>query len=220
MKTSTLVKSLIACALLPVASFAQCKNTQTIDLFNGKDLSNWNLYLDSNETTKPEKVFKVSNGVIHIKGNPFGYIYTKEKYSNFKLHVEWQYPIEKTNSGIFLFVQEPGPHLWPKGIECQLCAGSAGDFVLLGGSEMEEFKLPEGAQRPQFPVVGKKAPSNEAPVGQWNTADITCKNGEIIVYINGTLQNVGHTNLKDGYIALQSEGSDILFRNVRITPLK
>jgi Domain of Unknown Function (DUF1080). len=51
-------------------------------------------------------------------------MYTKEKYSNFILDVEWRYPVEATNSGIFLFVQD-GEKLWPNAIECQLHAGDA-----------------------------------------------------------------------------------------------
>lgn len=193
----------------------------TIDLFNGKDLSNWSFFIDTSaKDIKPEQVFTVKNGLIHIKGKPFGYMYTKEKFDNFYLHVEWCYPIEKSNSGIFLFVQDPPKELWANAIECQLCANKAGDFIMLGGSEMEEFKVPEGKIKPKFPLVKKFDESNEGSVGTWNTADIICENGRIIVYINGTLQNIGTAKLnKSGYIGLQSEGSDILFRNVRLTRL-
>ncbi len=192
-----------------------------IELFNGKDLSNWNLFIEEDSTVTAADVFTVKDGVIDIKGNPFGYMYTKEIYDNFDLHVEWRWSDGVgTNSGIFLFVQEPAK-VWPNAIECQLHKGDAGDFVLLGGSDVAEFKLKEGETRPEFPVVQKKAESSELAVGEWNQADITCKDGNITVKINGKLQNNGSKPLfKSGHIGLQSEGGPIQFRNVKLTPIK
>ncbi|GHU90480.1 hypothetical protein FACS1894155_08910 [Bacteroidia bacterium] len=206
---------LISCFVV-VSSFS-LHAQKTIDLFNGKDLSNWGFVLQDNKTNTG--IFSVKDGVIHITGTPFGYMYTKEKYSNFRLHVEWRWPQEATNSGIFLFVQSDNK-VWPNAIECQLKAGSAGDFVLLGGSDIAEFKTKPGEERPKFPSVGKFNPTPEMTTGEWNNADITCKDGTITVYINGVLQNKGTKSMhKTGHIGLQSEGKDIQFRNVRLTPL-
>ena len=191
---------------------------QTVDLFNGSNLDGWGFVLNDN-TKKPDEVFKAQNGVIHITGSPFGYMYTLNKYDNFLLHVEWRWPQEATNSGIFLFVQSDNK-VWPNAVECQLAAGKAGDFVLLGGSDLAEFVTKEGEKRPAFPVIDRKNANAEMAVGEWNTAVIFCFNGEITVFINGLLQNKGTKSLhKTGHIALQSEGKDIQFRNVRLTPM-
>lgn len=217
MKRKYFISAALALAALLVTP--NSIKSQTIDLFNGKDLSNWKFVLENN-SKKPTEVFSVKNGLIHISGTPFGYMYTKEKYSNFRLHVEWMYPIEATNSGIFLFVQDE-EKVWPNAIECNLQAGNTGTFVLLGGSDIAEYKSKPGEKRPEFPVVMKLHDSVEMPVGEWNNADITCDNGNITVYINGVYINHGtNSKNKSGHIALQSEGKDILFRNVRITPLK
>jgi len=99
-----------------------------------------------------------------------------------------------------------------------LKAGSAGDLVLLGGSDLAEYKLPAGAtERPAFPVVAKQKESNEKPVGEWNKAKIEVKDGVITIYINGVLQNKGTNKVKEGYIGLQSEGGPIQFRNLTVT---
>ncbi len=190
----------------------------TVDLFNGKNLDGWTPFADG--LADASSVFSVQNGVIRVQGKPFGFIRTNKKYSDFRLHVEWKYPRESINSGIFLFVQED-MKLWPNAVECQLMKGKVGDFVLLGGSNIAEFKLSAGAERPKFPVVKRFGESNENPAGEWNNADIICKDGSITVFINGTLQNkaTGSSN-KSGYIALQSEGGEIHFRNVRLTPLE
>ena len=69
------------------------KTGQTIQLFNGKDLKNWVFKL-KDPSVDPATVFTVQNGIIHIAGNPFGYMRTKETYSDYKLHVEWRWPSE------------------------------------------------------------------------------------------------------------------------------
>jgi len=214
-------KTILSFALITMFSafFLIPVKAQTVDLFNGSNLEGWGFVL-SDDSKKPEEVFKVENGVIHITGNPFGYMYTLNKYDNFLLHVEWRWPEVATNSGIFLFVQSENK-VWPNAVECQLKAGDAGDFVLLAGSDLAEFVTKEGENRPAFPVIKKTNASSEMAVGEWNTAVIICQFGDINVFINGVLQNKGTKSLhKTGHIALQSEGKDIQFRNVRLTPLK
>lgn len=189
---------------------------QTEDLFNGKDLSNWNFIVDGSKVPA-EKVFSVQDGVILIHGEPFGYMYTKKKYKNYTLELEWSWVDKATNSGIFLTIAgvESG-NPFPNGIECQLKAGIAGDFVMLGGSNLEEYVIPADG-RPKFPVIQKRAESNEKPVGEWNKAKIEVRDGKITVYINGVLQNQGTNKVKEGYIGLQSEGGPIQFRNIKVT---
>jgi hypothetical protein len=205
--------------LLVMASFlclAGGVNGQKIEkLFNGKDLSGWNFTVDKN-SEPADKVFSVRDSVIHIKGT-LGYMYTRKKHSNYVLHVEWRWPAEATNSGIFVLIEDP-KNPFPNGIECQLAAGNAGDLVLLGGSNLEEYKAPpEG--RPAFPVLKKANPSSEKPAGEWNHANIFVQNGVINVFINGVHQNTATNKVKSGHIGLQSEGKDIQFRNITVTDL-
>ncbi len=40
-----------------------------------------------------------------------------------------------------------------------------------------------------------------------------------MVYINGSLENEGTVDVDKGYIALQSEGGALQFRNIWIKPL-
>jgi hypothetical protein len=182
-----------------------------VQLFNGKDLSDWVFKL-KDPSVDPVSVFKVQNGVIHIKGDPFGYMRTKNSYSDYKLHVEWRWPVEASNSGVFVHAQTPDT-IWLKTIECQLGAGNAGDFVCMNGATMNE-------RQANSRMVKKMAASSEKAVGEWNTMEVTCKANTIEVYVNGILQNKA-TGISDskGYICLQSEGKDIEFRNVYLTKL-
>lgn len=185
-------------------------------IFNGKDLSNWNFVLEDNNIPA-EEVYYVEDGAIVVKGEPLGYMYTKKKYTDFTLEVEYRWAEGESNSGVFVLIEEP-TNPFPNGIECQLAAGKAGDFVLLGGSDLNEYVLPEGVtERPAFPVIEKMNPSNEKPAGEWNKVRIVVEQGDITVYINDALQNKATGNVVEGHIGLQSEGKEIHFRNLVVS---
>jgi hypothetical protein len=187
--------------------------TETVQLLNGKDLSNWVILL-KDPSVDPTKVFSVQNGVIHITGNPYGYMRTNESFSDYQLNVEWRWPVEATNSGVFIHAQLPDT-IWPKCIECQLAAGNAGDFICAGGSDMNERSDKSKKS------VKKMAASSEKSTGEWNTMEVTCTSNTITVYVNGVLQNKATgVSASSGYICLQSEGKDIEFRNVYLTRRK
>jgi hypothetical protein len=189
------------------------RQAEKVQLFNGNDLNNWAFHL-KDSSVDPATVFNVQNGVIHITGNPYGYMRTKESYSDYLLHAEYHWPVEATNSGIFVHAQQPDT-IWPKCIEVQLAAGNAGDFICVGGVDMNERT--DKSKR----VLKKMAASSEKPVGEWNTIEVTCKTNTIEVFVNGVLQNKGTgITVNKGHICLQSEGKDIEFRNVFLTKLK
>lgn len=190
----------------------RAKKSETIQLFNGKDLSNWVFKL-KDPAVDPAGVFSVQNGVIHITGNPFGYMRTKDSYSNYTLHVEWRWPAEATNSGVFVHGQQPDT-IWLRCIECQLQAGNAGDFVCMNGADMNERTNKSKSS------VKKMGTSSEKPTGEWNTMEVICKANTVEVSVNGVLQNKAtNVNVNKGSICLQSEGKDIEFRNVFLTKL-
>jgi hypothetical protein len=58
------------------------------------------------------------------------------------------------------------------------------------------------------------------PAGQWNQYRITCNDGTVTLAVNGKAVSGGHdVNPRKGYICLESEGSEILFRNIRVKEL-
>lgn len=210
------MKLLTSSFILAVLFLSQTAAAQKpVKLFNGKNLSNWDFVVENNSVPADE-VYSVQKGVINIKGQPLGYMYTKEKYGDYLLHVEWRWVEGESNSGIFLLIEDT-KNPFPNGIECQLAAGKAGDFVLLGGSNLTEFVPQPGEPKTKFPVVKKKHDSTEKAAGEWNEADISVKDGVINVYINGTHQNTGTNRVKKGHIGLQSEGKAVQFRNVTLT---
>jgi len=62
--------------------------------------------------------------------------------------------------------------------------------------------------------------SNEKPIGEWNQYEITVDGDRVALHVNGELLNEGPGAEEiPGKIVLQSEGSEIHFRNIRLTPL-
>lgn len=227
MRTKSLRLFISALAIIAGTSFithgqSRAKNTgdmqtrrnteqNTIQIFNGKDLSNWTFYL-RDPSVDPSGVFTVREGVIHIKGDPFGYMRTRDTYSEYKFQLEYRWPKEATNSGVFIHAIPPDT-IWIKTFECQLAAGKAGDLICMNGALMNEKK-------DNSIVITKMAPSSEKPVGEWNTMEITCRSNTIEVSVNGVLQNKGTgLSASGGHICLQSEGKEIEFRNLILTKL-
>ena len=178
----------------------------TIQLFDGGTLENWQVYL-KDSTANPDSTFFVKDGNLYSSGDPFGYIKTQETYSDYQLHVEWRWPEEAGNSGVFIHVGED--NIWPVCLECQLKSGLAGDLVCFPGFDFFEHVDKENW------VVGKKEETSEKLSGEWNSYDIRVNADSVSIYVNDVLQNIAtKTLISSGSIALQSEGASIEFRNV------
>jgi len=189
-----------------------------IDLFNGKDFSGWKLFIPG-DSVNVNDVWSIRDGVIHCVGTPSGYMRTEKSYSNYKLHVEWRWAEEPTNSGVLLNIQGED-QVWPNCIENQLKSGNAGDFVLIGPGTItvdDSVYVNEG----RFLVIPKKQESAEKAPGEWNAYDITVDGNSVSNSVNGVAMNNGvDAAFSSGPIALQSEGSPIEFRNIHLTPLE
>ena len=207
-----------AVVLSAVLAAGGCKAKKKTSLWNGKDFTGWKLIV-ADENVDVNKVWSVRNGVIHCKGQPNGYMRTQADYSNYKLHLEWRWVAQPTNSGVLLHASGPDK-VWPKCIEAQLKSGNAGDFVLIGGTGISVGGRFIQDVSKQYVIVPKKQESSEKAPGQWNTYDIICRGDTILNYVNGVLQNKG-TNATEtsGKICLQSEGSPIESRNTYIESL-
>ncbi len=192
---------------------AGCQS-QKIYLYNGKDLTGLKPY-------PPDAGHWMAKGnILTTTGKPNGYIRTEKVYQDFKLHVEWRWPAEPSNSGVFLFINGEDT-TFPRCIEAQLKHQSAGDFVIMNHSGATVKGVRHEDTSKQFIGVKKFQDTSEKPAGEWNTYEILCKGDTIQLFVNGVLQNRAEkTTESSGYIGLQSEGGPIEFRNVYIEPLK
>lgn len=142
-----------------------------------------------------------ADGYILISsGEPYGYLRTVEAYGDFEFGLEWRYPTDVNgNSGVLVYTTGDDK-IWPTAMQIQLHAPSAGSI------------LPTGGASPKTPV---RARDLSRPVNQWNSCLISCRGGRLSVVINGVAAGEIKGCLPDkGRIALQSEGSEIHFRNI------
>jgi hypothetical protein len=116
-------------------------DAKAIQLFNGKDLTNFYSFLkDSGKNNDPKKVFTVENGAIRASGEAFGYLSTDKEYENYHLTVEFKWgektfaprEAEARDSGVLLHAVG-ADQVWPQCIECQMIEGGTGDVILVGG---------------------------------------------------------------------------------------
>lgn len=186
-------------------------------LCNGENLDGWTIFVNDSMIS-PEDFFYVNEGMIETVGVPLGYLRTVKEYSDYKLHIEWRYPENPTNSGVFLHTSGPDK-IFPNHFQAQLKYHNAGDFIVQGeglsASIRDTVYVSTEAEKP---VVPKIIPTNEKPAGEWSSYDITCKGDIIEVSVNGVLQNrATNCSLSKGGIGLQAEGSKIQFRNLWLT---
>jgi len=207
MKSKITMLATVGVAMAWGAGAAEPKFGPPVQLFNGKDLSGWAFSGDA-----VKAAWSVKDGVIHNAGRPGGYIRTEKDYTNFKLTLEFRH-LSKGNGGVLLRVVGPDK-VWPKSVEAQGMVGNVGDIFTI-----DQFPLKTDRARGRH--TPKMHPSNEKPMGEWNTYEITANRGTLELKVNGLVQNTG-TEFEEvpGKIALQSEGAEMEFRNLVLTPIE
>ncbi len=194
--------------------FAQAKTTgEKINLFNGKNFDGWKLFIPD-PSVDTSKVWSVQEGgVIRCEGKPAGYMRTEKEYENYRVTLEWRWPAAPGNNGLLLHCQLPD-EVWPKSLEAQMYHENAGDIWVIGGADYKEHVDKSTRQ------TVKMHPHNEKPLGEWNHFEAVCDGDTILLYVNGLLQHKAtQCTLSKGFIALQSEGAIIEYRNIVLEPL-
>ena len=204
MKTRLILAVLFAAAVL-----SSCGEKKDY-LFNGKDLDGWKTVIrEDSDAYSGASTFTVRDSMMHISGNPFGYIRTEKKFTDYNLHLEWRWAgKESVDGGIFNRLQD-GDKVWPLGIQLQMTSKDMG--VLMGGIPLK------GIEGPFYKKDRLVEESPEKPVGEWNEMDFLCKGGLIKVWMNGVLVNEAECDVTEGYIGIQSEGGAMDFRNIYFT---
>lgn len=187
-------------------------------LFNGRDLSGWERVNCAPDT------FSVRDGVIHCSGQPTGVMRTDRMYTNFVLELEWRHLQAGGNAGLFVWSDALPARGVPftRSFEVQVMDGtktpdytSDGDvFSIWGARFTPDRPHPAGWER-CLPSEARVLPSPA-----WNRYVVTCSGGTIKLAVNG-VEVSGGTGCtpRAGYICLESEGSPVEFRNLRLLEL-
>ncbi|MSQ89837.1 MAG: DUF1080 domain-containing protein [Phycisphaerales bacterium] len=206
-------------------------SAQSIDLFNGKDLSGWvNVNCEASTWTVHPGDPSDPTPFILCSGVPTGVLRTAQMYENFTLDLDWMHQEEPGNAGLFIWSDGlPAKGVpFTRSVEVQI--------MLTPDVSNEQGQLLYTGQGDIFPIHGAvMTPARPHPAGwsrclpsarmtkgkgQWNHYRVTANQGSITLAVNGTEVSSG-TNItpRKGFICLESEGTPIRFRNIRLTPL-
>jgi hypothetical protein len=180
-----------------------------------------------------------TDGVVHCTGQPVGVTRSRKPFTNFELVAQWRHLKSGGNSGLFVWASEASleglkPGRLPRGgIEVQVLdhgfaeqfekkTGKKGDFFTthgdvfpVGTSKMTPFA-------PTSPNGSRSFPSKHLSkgVGEWNHYYVRCINGEVRLWVNGEEVSGGTgCEPRQGFLCLESEGSPVEFRQLRVREL-
>jgi hypothetical protein len=218
---------LLALALAAPSLHAAADNDGFVSMFNGRDLTGW-----TNINCAPE-TWTVKDGAIHCTGKPVGALRTLRHYENFIIEAEWRHLSSGGNSGMFMWgtpISAPGvPFL--RGIEVQVldhgymtqyekANGKKSDWFTTHG---DVFPIHGATMKPLGRHRGERSfPSEERskPSPEWNHYRVVASNGVLRLSVNGKEVSGGDDcNYRKGYLALESEGAPVEFKNIRIKEL-
>lgn len=184
-------------------------------LFNGKDLSGWEVVGADNNT------WHVEDGILYTEGEGGGWLSTDRMYSNFKLSLEFRVPAGG-NSGVFLRAPHRGDPAYT-GMEIQVLDDYAEQY-----NNLEPWQYCGSIYKVQAPT--KRVTK---PAGEWNKYEILCDGPIVKIWLNGVLINdanlIQHMDKTDthpgikrraGYIGLQNHSTRIDYRNIHLTELE
>ena len=187
-------------------------------LFNGKDLTGWDQVNCAKET------FTVRDGLIFSTGMPSGFLRSDRHYENFILELQWRHLKPRGNAGLFVWsdpLPAPGSP-FTRCIEVQILDGRNTENYTSHG---DVFGIQGATMKPDRPHPGgwmRCLPSERRcrPTGEWNHYRIECRDGVIKLAVNGkVVSGARECNPRKGYVCLESEGSPVEFRNIRIKEL-
>lgn len=179
------------------------------------------------------------DGLLSCTGEPIGVLRSRRKFTNFELVVQWRHLRSGGNSGVFVWVpeevlQDLKSGVLPKfGIEVQMLDHgyteqyekqtgkkadwftTHGDIFPVGQSKMKLFS-------PTSPNGSRSFPRKQLSkgVGEWNHYYVRAINGEVRLWVNGEEVSGGNeSEPRTGYLCMESEGSPVEFKNIRIREL-
>jgi hypothetical protein len=223
-----LVLPLALVAVAVVAADDKKDDDGFVPMFNGRDLTGW-----INVNCAPSTFF-VKDGEIITTGKPTGYLRTEKQYENFIAEFDWMHvpaaPGAVGNSGFFVWADSiPAVGTgYTRGIEVQvlvnltyknkkgeITATSQGDlFSIHGATCVPDRAHPDGWAR--------CLPSENHARGEkeWNHYRVEANDGRITLAVNGhVVSGVSKCKPRKGYLALESEGSECHFKNLKIREL-
>jgi hypothetical protein len=170
-------------------------------LFNGKDLTGWNIMNNGK--------FEAKDGVLYLnKGS--GWLRSEKQYKDFELRMDVRFMNKGADSGIFLRASMEGKN-WPdKAYQVQTMDNNSIGAI-----------FPSGLPGPKAKRDNEALKKAMKPTMEWLSYVITAQGAKLEVKLNGEVVTTAE-GLADqaGFIGIQGENGLLEFKNIRIKELK
>ena len=163
-------------------------------LFNGKDLSNWNITGNAD--------WKVVNGYIEAT-KARGFLLTRESYTDFEMRAEiWATP--DSNGGVLFRITDPKDPGIENGYELNI----------------NDKRTDQTGRTGSIVNVAKPLVTVDTP-NRWMLIEITAKGAHMTGTVDGKLTaEADDAKYTSGPVSLQAAGGLVRYRNVQIRELK
>lgn len=161
-----------------------------VRLFDGKDMSKLYTRLRDTKHEDPRKVFTVHDGLLHLSGDGFGGVITKDAYRDYHAVLEFRWGAKtfgeraKTAKDSGLMFHCTGPEdsfagTWPEAFQAQIVQGGVGDLWVVKASGPVELSMDseveERGGKPYWKKGGERRTLVRGPVF-WPGKDPDWKN--------------------------------------------
>jgi hypothetical protein len=244
----TITTTTLILATATIAGFAQDKPaapansaTATVRACIDDEAPGWRPLTaeDFTKVNSADDTWTWKDGVLHCTGQPVSVLRTTKQFGNFEMVVEWMHEKAAGNSGVFVWatpasiekLAAAGKPGLPDGTEVQILDHGFTAMMKAKGAKTDWF----GTNGDVFPVRVKMTPfpplspdgSRSFPRkhlarghGEWNHYYIRAINGELRLWVNGEEVSGGTAiEPRQGFLCLESEGSPIRFRKLRVREL-
>ncbi|XMO85378.1 DUF1080 domain-containing protein [Algibacter sp. AS12] len=162
---------------------------------------------------------------------PYGIAVTKKAYKSYDLKFEFKWGkrcfeprLEKIRDAGLLYHCPIGTYAWPPSLEYQIQEGDCGDLWNIMGAHCDVLKNGEIIKIEKRDYSSSKKWTDEEKPG-WNKVLLKVRGNSAKYYLNGVLINeitnatYGGLSLKSGFIALQAEYAEVIYRKIKIKEL-
>ena len=159
---------------------------------------------------------------------PYGIAVTKKKYSTYDLKFEFKWGerrfaprLDKIRDAGLLYHCPVGNYAWPPSLEFQIQEGDCGDLWNILGSHSDVLKDGEILKIKKSSYSSSPKWVNAEKKG-WNKVLLKVRGDSAKYYLNGILVNeitnatYGGLKSTSGFIALQAEYAELIYRDIKI----
>lgn len=189
-------------AVVPsAAGSGQAGAQDWVSLFDGRSKAGWTM-------TGPGR-FHVRNGALVSSGGMGLLWYSRRRFGDFELQVDWRVAERCDNSGVFVRFSRP---------RSPLDAVATGYEVQIDDCDPRGLSHRTGSIYDHAPAMRL----GSLPAGRWNRYSIRAVGQRYTVFLNGNrVAQLDGSRGRVGYVGLQNHdpGSRVSFRRIRVRPL-